>query len=88
VAVHQRFGSTRNSSNSSACAPTPLASSSERNESSSSRSVKRQLGSNPTIGTPRAANGAKVLTSRPNSPRACSISPAERNVRPQHSGRA
>ena len=42
----------------SACAPTALASSSLRSEASSSRRVKRQLGSSPTIGTPRAAKGA------------------------------
>ena len=54
---------------------------------SSSRRVKRQEGSSPTMGTPRSTNGRAAASSRRASARASSTRPAERNVRPQHSGR-
>ena len=56
-------------------------------DSNSSRSVRRQEGSTPTMGTARSRNGRRVRSVSSISARASSTSPAERNVRPQQSGR-
>ena len=52
----------------------------------SSRRVSRQDGSSPSTGTPRATQGASAASMRCASTRASSTRPADRNVRPQHSG--
>ena len=53
----------------------------------SSRSVNRQDGSSPITGMPRASQGASASRTRFASARASSTRPADRKVRPQHSGR-
>ena len=54
----------------------------------SSRSVNRHEGSSPTTGTPCASHGPSAFSTRFASTLASSTSPAERKVRPQHSGPA